>query len=143
MNYKTRLGLLFFILFFSNCTQISESYYTAENEDSFEYKVDQFADLAILRYQVPGWNQLTFKEKQLVYYLTQAGLSGRDIFWDQKYRHNLTIRKALENIYVQFKGDKSSEDWNAFEIYLYLYRISVKILSISLLINLDLKNWVY
>ena len=118
MNYITKLGLLLFILFFSNCTQISESYYTPENEDSFEYKVDQFADLAILRYQVPGWNELTFKEKQLVYYLTQAGLSGRDIFWDQKYRHNLTIRKALENIYVQFKGDKSSEDWNAFEIYL-------------------------
>mgnify|MGYP001467465493 FL=1 len=117
MNYKTILGLLLYILFFSNCTQVSESYYTYENEDSFEYKVDQFADLAILRYQVPGWDELTLKEKQLVYYLTQAGLSGRDIFWDQKYRHNLTIRKALENIYVQFKGNKSSEDWNAFEIY--------------------------
>ena len=118
MNYKTILGLLLYILFFSNCTQVSESYYTYENEDSFEYKVDQFADLAILRYQVPGWDELTLKEKQLVYYLTQAGLSGRDIFWDQKYRHNLTIRKALENIYVQFKGNKSSEDWNALEIYL-------------------------
>ena len=118
MNYKTILGLLLYILFFSNCTQVSESYYTYENEDSFEYKVDQFADLAILRYKVPGWDELTLKEKQLVYYLTQAGLSGRDIFWDQKYRHNLTIRKALENIHVQFKGNKSSEDWNAFEIYL-------------------------
>ena len=118
MNYKTILPLLLYILFFSNCTNVSESYYTYENEDSFEYKVDQFADLAILRYQVPGWDELTLKEKQLVYYLTQAGLSGRDIFWDQKYRHNLTIRKALENIYVQFKGNKSSEDWNAFEIYL-------------------------
>ena len=118
MNFRTKLALLFFTLFFSNCTQVSENYYTYENEDSFEYKVDQFADLAILRYQVPGWDELTLKEKQLVYYLTQAGLSGRDIFWDQKYRYNLTIRKALENIYVQFKGNKSSEDWNAFEIYL-------------------------
>ena len=92
MNFRTKLALLFFTLFFSNCTQVSENYYTYENEDSFEYKVDQFADLAILRYQVPGWDELTLKEKQLVYYLTQAGLSGRDIFWDQKYRYNLTIR---------------------------------------------------
>ena len=54
MNTKTTIGLFLFILFFSNCTQISEIYYTAQNEDAFEYKVDQFADLAILRYQVPG-----------------------------------------------------------------------------------------
>ena len=89
-----------------------------ESEDSFEYKVDQFADLAILRYQIPGWEELTLKEKELVYYLTQAGLAGRDIMWDQKYRHNLEIRSALENIYRNFIGDKNSDNWNAFEVYL-------------------------
>ncbi len=91
----------------------------AVSEDgNFEYNVDQFADLKILRYQINGWEELTLKEQKLVYYLTQAGLSGRDIIWDQNYRHNLTIRKALENIYTNYDGDKESEDWKNFEIYL-------------------------
>ena len=101
-----------------NCSDKKEDYYMPESEDSFEYKVDQFADLAILRYQIPGWEKLTLKEKELVYYLTQAGLAGRDIMWDQKYRHNLEIRLALENIYRNFSGDKNSDNWNAFEVYL-------------------------
>ena len=101
-----------------NCSDKKEDYYMSESEDSFEYKVDQFADLAILRYQIPGWEELTLKEKELVYYLTQAGLAGRDIMWDQKYRHNLEIRSALENIYRNFSGDKNSDNWNAFEVYL-------------------------
>ena len=101
-----------------NCSDKKGDYYIPESEDSFEYKVDQFADLAILRYQIPGWEELTLKEKELVYYLTQAGLAGRDIMWDQKYRHNLEIRSALENIYRNFSGDKNSDNWNAFEVYL-------------------------
>jgi len=101
-----------------NCSDKKEDYYIPESEDSFEYKVDQFADLAILRYQIPGWDELSLKEKELVYYLTQAGLAGRDIMWDQKYRHNLEIRSALENIYRNFSGDKNSDNWNAFEVYL-------------------------
>ena len=101
-----------------NCSDKKEEYYMPESEDSYEYKVDQFADLAILRYQIPGWEELTLKEKELVYYLTQAGLAGRDIMWDQKYRHNLEIRSALENIYRNFSGDKNSDNWNAFEVYL-------------------------
>lgn len=88
------------------------------NDDNFEFMVDQFADLKILRYQIPGWEDLTLKEQKLVYYLTQAGLSGRDIMWDQNYRHNLAIRHALENIYQNYTGDKNSEDWKAFELYL-------------------------
>ncbi|MDX1543682.1 MAG: dihydrofolate reductase, partial [Christiangramia sp.] len=86
--------------------------------DNFEYKVDEFADLKILRYQIPGWENLSLKEQKLVYYLTQAGLSGRDIMWDQNYKHNLEIREALENIYVNYQGDKDSDDWKAFETYL-------------------------
>jgi dipeptidyl-peptidase-3 len=85
---------------------------------SFETNVEQFADIKILRYQVPGWEDLTLKEQKLVYYLTQAGLSGRDIMWDQNYRHNLSIRKALETVYTNYSGDKSSDNWKAFETYL-------------------------
>ncbi|MFD0991256.1 dihydrofolate reductase [Mariniflexile jejuense] len=87
-------------------------------ETTFDYNVEQFADIKVLRYQIPGWENLTLKEKKLVYYLTQAGLSGRDIIWDQNYKHNLKIRKALENVYTKFSGDKTSESWIAFETYL-------------------------
>ncbi|GAA4277732.1 dipeptidyl-peptidase 3 family protein [Aquimarina mytili] len=86
-------------------------------EEKFDHVVEQFADLKILRYQIPGWDNLTLKEQKLVYYLIQAGLSGRDIMWDQNYRYNLTIRKALERIYTSYDGDKNSEDWKAFETY--------------------------
>jgi dipeptidyl-peptidase-3 len=88
------------------------------SEMPFEYVAEQFADIKVLRYQIPGWDKLTLKEKELVYYLTQAGTAGRDIYWDQNYKYNLRIRKALENIYVNYKGDKNSDDWKNFEIYL-------------------------
>jgi dipeptidyl-peptidase-3 len=84
----------------------------------FNYNVDQFADVKVLRYQIPGWENLTLKEQKLVYYLTEAGLSGRDIMWDQNYKHNLKIRKALESVYTTYNGDKTTEAWVAFEIYL-------------------------
>ena len=89
-----------------------------QQETKFNYLVEQFADIKVLRYQIPGWENLTLKEQKLVYYLTKAGLSGRDIIWDQNYRHNLTIRKALENIYSNYEGDRNNEDWNNFEVYL-------------------------
>ena len=111
------LTLIISVTFFS-CTDEKSNYYVPTSADSFDYKVDQFADLAILRYQIPGWDELTLKEKELVYYLTQAGLAGRDIMWDQKYRHNLEIRAALENIYSNFNGEKNSDNWTAFEVYL-------------------------
>ncbi|MFI1770768.1 dipeptidyl-peptidase 3 family protein [Thalassobellus citreus] len=85
---------------------------------AFNYNVEQFADIKVLRYQIPGWDKLTLKEQKLVYYLTQAGLSGRDIMWDQNYRHNLKIRKALESVYANYEGDKTSTEWNTFETYL-------------------------
>ena len=111
------LTLIISVTFFS-CIDEKSNYYVPTSADSFDYKVDQFADLAILRYQIPGWDELTLKEKELVYYLTQAGLAGRDIMWDQKYRHNLAIRAALENIYRNFNGEKNSDNWTAFEVYL-------------------------
>ncbi|OUR96069.1 dihydrofolate reductase [Flavobacteriales bacterium 33_180_T64] len=89
-----------------------------EKKAAFDYNVEQFADIKVLRYQISGWEDLTLKEQKLAYYLTQAGLSGRDIMWDQNYRHNLKIRKALERIYANYKGDKESNDWKAYETYM-------------------------
>lgn len=88
-------------------------------EAEFSFNVEQFADIKILRYQIPGWEDLTLKEQKLVYYLTEAGLAGRDIMWDQNYRHNLKIRRALENIYNNYNGDgKFTDNYKAFETYL-------------------------
>ena len=84
----------------------------------FNYVVEQFADIKVLRYQIPGFEELSLQEKKLVYYLTQAGLSGRDIMWDQNYRHNLEIRKALETINTQYKGYTESKEHQAFKTYL-------------------------
>src|SRR5690606_6544992 len=83
----------------------------------FEYKADRFADLQVLRYRVPGLEELTLRPKELAYCLTQAGLEGRDIFWDQKYRHNLTVRKTLEAILNTYNGDRSGPQWEAFLTY--------------------------
>lgn len=88
-----------------------------EEAGTFNFKADRFADIEVLKYQIPQWDKLTLKEKELVYYLSQAGLAGRDIFWDQNYKYNLQIRKALENIYQNYKGDRNSEDWKKFETY--------------------------
>ena len=88
-----------------------------EPADDFQYLAEQFADLKIIRYQIPGFDRLTTKQKELVYYLTQAGLAGRDIMYDQNYRHNLKIRRALENIVTNYDGDKDAEDWQNFMTY--------------------------
>ncbi|MBB1148982.1 dihydrofolate reductase [Myroides sp. NP-2] len=95
----------------------NEAEKTAETIENFEFSVDQFADIEVLRYQIPGWEDLTLKEKELVYYLSQAGYAGRDIIWDQNYKHNLKIRQALENIYVNYAGDKETDDWKNFVVY--------------------------
>ena len=91
---------------------------TTTVEAPFEYEAEQFADIKVLRYKIPNWEKLTLLEKQLVYYLTQAGTAGRDMMWDQNYKHNLKIRKALEQIYTTYAGDKTTKDWTNFEIYL-------------------------
>ena len=100
------------------CTPMEQKVETQETtEEEFLWTTEQFADLKIIRYQIPGFEQLTLDQKKLAYYLTQAGLSGRDIIWDQNYRHNLKIRKALENIIENFEGDRENEDWNKLMTY--------------------------
>ena len=90
----------------------------AETTKTTDGTVDQFADIKILRYEIPGFQNLTLKEQKLVYYMTQAGLAGRDIMWGQNYRHNLEIRAALENVYANYQGDKDTPSWGQFETYL-------------------------
>ena len=85
---------------------------------TFEYKVDRFADIEILRYPVSGFNSLSLQQKELIYYLSQAALEGRDILWDQHNRYNLTIRRVCEGLYENYMGDKSTDDWKNFETYL-------------------------
>lgn len=92
----------------SSCTQTN----------SFEYSDERFADLQMLRYEVEGFEDLTLKQKTLIYHLQEAALWGRDILWDQNGKYNLTIRYALETIYQEYKGDKNTDEFKAFETYL-------------------------
>lgn len=87
-------------------------------DKNFGYHVDRFADIEVLRYEVPEFDRLTPQQRVMLYYLSQAAQSGRDIIWDQNGRYNLQIRKLLENIYTNFSGDKNSADYKAFEKYL-------------------------
>lgn len=86
--------------------------------DEFDYTVDRFADIEVLRYKVPGFEDLSLQRKQLIYYLTEAALWGRDILWDQNNEYNLPIRRMLEAVYTNYDGDRDSKDFKNFERYL-------------------------
>lgn len=88
-----------------------------ESNDEFEFYSERFADIKILRYRVPSFEKLTAQQRVYVYYLTKAGLAGRDMIWDQNYRHNLEIRSVLENIVNNFEGPREGEQWEAFMTY--------------------------
>lgn len=89
-----------------------------QQEDTFEYQVEQFADLQILRYRVPGFEKLSLRQKQLIYYLSQAALAGRDILYHQNGKYNLPVRRLLEAVYVAYKGPRDTDEFRAFEVYL-------------------------
>ena len=111
MRKLISIYILLIITVFS-CTNKTES------GSEFNFFAEQFEDIKVLRYQIPGFDQLSLQQKKLVYFLTEAGLAGRDIMYDQNYRHNLSIRRALEKVYVNYKGNRDTEDWNNFETYL-------------------------
>ena len=111
MRKLISIYILLIITVFS-CTNKTES------ESKFNFFAEQFEDIKVLRYQIPGFDQLSLQQKKLVYFLTEAGLAGRDIMYDQNYRHNLSIRRALEKVYINYKGNRDTEDWNNFEVYL-------------------------
>lgn len=87
-----------------------------ENDD-FSYFVEQFDDIRVLRYKLPAFDELSLQQKEYIFYLSQAALSGRDILWDQNFKHNLLIRKTLEAIIDNYSGDRQSEEYTAFLIY--------------------------
>jgi len=108
--------IIVFILisgFFMACKTQSPS----AKKDSFKYSTEQFADLRILRYQVPGFDELSLNTKTMLYYLSQAALSGRDIIYDQNFKYNLVIRRTLEAIVANYAGDRTTDDFKSFMVY--------------------------
>ncbi len=99
-----------------SCTSEKDANKTESTD--FQFFVEQFADLKILRYPVLGFDDLNLKQKELLYYLSQAAIEGRDIMFDQNYKYNLAIRRTLEAIYEHYEGDRSSDQFKAFEVYL-------------------------
>jgi len=98
------------------CSCSSKS--TESNPADFDYVVDRFADIEVLRYQVPEFDSLSLQQKMLVYHLTEAAIAGRDILWDQNGKHNLAVRDMMENIYLNYNGAKDTPEYKAFEKYL-------------------------
>jgi dipeptidyl-peptidase-3 len=88
-----------------------------QDQKKFNYLVDQFEDMRVLKYRLPGFEALTLKQKQLIYFLSQAALSGRDILWDQNFRYNLLIRKTIEAIIVHYSGKRDSDEYKTFLVY--------------------------
>lgn len=113
---KVSLIVIAIVLIMSRCKYGEEKPATAL--DGFQFNVEQFADLKILRYPVPGFDELSLQQKELLYYLSQAAIEGRDIVFDQNYKNNLAIRRTLEAIYIHFDGDRNTDDFKAFEVYL-------------------------
>ena len=88
-----------------------------EKETQFKYVIDEFADIKVMRYQIPGWEELSLSQQEYLYYLSEAAKCGRDILWDQNYKYNLTVRRTLENILSSFKDKRETKDWAEFEVY--------------------------
>lgn len=104
-------------IFFAIATFMLINQTDAQSAKPFQVEAERFADIQVLRYEVPGFEQLSPKQKELAYYLYEAALCGRDMIWDQKYKNNLTIRKTLEAIWEHYAGDRKSADYAKFETY--------------------------
>jgi dipeptidyl-peptidase-3 len=117
MRNKTKQFILLFmiILTISACKNTKQS--AAEATDDFKYFVDQFEDMRVLKYKLPGFELLSLQQKKFIYYLGEAALCGRDIFWAQNFKYNLKVRKTFEAILESYKGNKESPDYKAFLVY--------------------------
>lgn len=91
---------------------------TTPSVENFKYTVDKFADIEILRYRVPDFEKLSLKQKELIYFLSQAAIEGRDILYDQNNKHNLCIRRTFEAVYENYKGNRESDEFGQFTTYL-------------------------
>jgi dipeptidyl-peptidase-3 len=105
------------LLLHSSCKNAGNTSETTAKTDSFKVEAEAFDDLQLLRYQVPGFKELSLQQKKLAYYLYEAALCGRDIIYDQKSKYGILLRKTLEAAYGTYKGDKNSADWKNFEVY--------------------------
>ncbi len=110
------------IIVFTSCNSSKENKEVMKEEvlsddNGFAYQTEQFADIRILRYEVPGFEELKKDQKIMLYYLYQAALAGRDIIWDQNYKYNLAVRKTLENIIQTYSGEKNTDDYKKFVTY--------------------------
>ena len=114
MNRKFFISFLSLTLMFLSYISCDMS---MKQKNNFKVQVDRFADIEILRYQVPGFDDLSLRQKKFVYFLSQASLSGRDIIYDQNYRYNLIIRKTIHNIVKNYNGDKKLDSWKQFVDY--------------------------
>ncbi len=118
MNRKTIIMTMISLSLLASCKQkAKEEVVETKQQEEFNFLVEQFADLRILRYQVPGFEELNLQQKELIYYLSEAALCGRDIFFDQNYKHNLLIRNTLDNIVENFSGNKTTKDYENFLVY--------------------------
>ncbi|GJL72113.1 MAG: dipeptidyl-peptidase III [Nitrosomonas sp.] len=116
-NYWMLLSIFLLVAACQPTTTETEETTTTETNDDFVWNPENFGDKKIVRYQIPGFDQLSISQKKLVYYLTQAGLSGRDITYDQNYRYNLAIRQVLDQIVKAYDGERQGKDWDAFLLY--------------------------
>jgi dipeptidyl-peptidase-3 len=114
---KITFTLLVAITIASCKSNINQGEENKSVDTTFNYIADRFADVQVLRYKIPGFETLSLQQKKLAYYLYMAGLSGRDIFYDQKYKHGLLIRKTIEAIFNSYKGERTGDEWNKFLIY--------------------------
>ncbi|MDR1403726.1 MAG: dipeptidyl peptidase 3 [Tannerellaceae bacterium] len=115
---KKIIVLFVTVLAIAGCTDKQKTAKERMNKQEFNYVADQFADLQILRYRVSGFENLPLQQKQLLYHLSEAALMGRDILYDQNNRYNLAIRRLLEAVYLDYRGDRHAEPFRALEVYL-------------------------
>jgi dipeptidyl-peptidase-3 len=113
MKKQVMIGIMGTMML-AGCSQSNQ----VKQEESFDYTVEQFADLQLLRYKVHGFEELPLAQKQLVYYLSEAALQGRDILFDQNGKYNLIIRKMLETVYTDYQGDRTDANFKNMEVYL-------------------------
>ena len=118
MKYLSVLLPAFIFLAFTGIKNIEDNKDEMDKKnDTFKYSTEKFADLEILRYRIPGFDELSLKEKKLAYYLYEAALSGRDIYYDQNYKYNLEIKRTLEAVVQSYKGSRKGDDFGKFMVY--------------------------
>ena len=117
MNLKNMLTIFGVAALLSACGQGGQKDERTAQNEAFHYLLDEFADLKVMRYQVPGWEDLTLRQKEYAYHLSEAAKYGRDITWDQYCKWNLPVRHAVEDILNEYKGDRDSEDFRKFTVY--------------------------